>query len=66
MYTLSKEQKISNYEELLNSLTEKRTELDKQIKGVEAKLRKLKGFSGQASTATDPFLTGTGHLEVKL
>lgn len=53
MYTLTKEQKISNLEEHLQRLVVKKNNLETQISGIEEKIEKLKRANSSTSkTAT--------------
>lgn len=47
MYSLSKEQKISNYRELLAAKEKKVQNLQSEINAIQAKLEKLEKTSGE-------------------
>lgn len=52
MYTLTKEQKISNLEEHLQRLVVKKNNLETQISGIEEKIEKLKRAKSSTSKTT--------------
>lgn len=65
MYTLTREQKISNYQELLKQKLEKIENLQKEVENIQKKLDKLSKASMQnldsteGSSAQDKFLAAS-------
>lgn len=51
MIQLTREQKIQNYQEILEGLKTKKKNLEKQIAGIEAKLSKLENYNSQRNSS---------------